>query len=900
MRQRIINQQQINLVAGTILVVVAILVGVMVFYIMERHAEHLLSTHLQTSLKNRVDLAKSEIRRGFENGMTVVTRPLLIDQLQRIDNHTSDSATLDALQRVARSLHATGLSAVALFDNHGQERASAGDFIRRPALAVPINLAAHAQLLFKDGFFLRTDINIMNAGRVVGRGVTETPLPALSRMFNDASQLGKTSDLALCAAFGTQMRCFPTTLAPHVMILSRRSSESTPLPMAYALQGNTGLITAHDYRRREVVAAYSPVGDLGLGMVLKMDSDELFAPVWNQLRYVLPLMVGMLAVALFLLRWLLTPLVTGLTRSEQEARAANVHLRDSESRVRAVLDNVDDGIITLSATGNIELFNPGAERMFGYRSAEVIGKNISMLMPEPYHSEHDGYLEHYLRTGEARAIGIGREVTAQRSNGEIFPIDLHVSEFFLTGRRQFIGTIRETTQRKAAEAKILHLANHDALTDLPNRNLIQDRIQQLILRSHRSSAKFAVMFLDLDKFKVINDSHGHSMGDLLLQVVAGRILSCLREEDTVGRQGGDEFIVLLASLSAAEDSVLVAQKILDILALPVIINGQDLCCGASIGIAIYPQDGDDVDTLLRHCDIAMYHAKEAGRSNYQFFSQKMNEVAAERLLLESRLRQAIERDELLLHYQPLVNIADGSIVATEALVRWSHPELGLVSPARFIPIAEDTGLIVPLGEWVLRQACTQLIQWREQGVQLRRMVVNLSPRQFRQKHLVQTFSSVLNETGVDPHWLGLEITESVIMENPEVSIGILQELQALGIELSLDDFGTGYSSLSYLKRFPIDKLKIDQSFVRDITADTDDAAMVAAIIGMAHRLNIRVVAEGVETEAQLAFLREQNCDEYQGYYFSRPLPAEEVYAKFAPLTRFSMPTIISLHDPEPL
>ena len=274
----------------------------------------------------------------------------------------------------------------------------------------------------------------------------------------------------------------------------------------------------------------------------------------------------------------------------------------------------------------------------------------------------------------------------------------------------------------------------------------------------------------------------------------------------------------------------------------------------------------------------MYCAKDSGRGNYQFFSQVMNANAAERLLLESSLHHAVERDELLLQYQPLVSIKDGSIVATEALVRWNHPQLGLVGPARFIPVAEDSGLIVPLGEWVLRRACTQLVRWRQQGNRPSRMVVNLSPRQFRQKHLVQAFCRIFDETGVDPHWLGLEITETVIMENPEVSIGSLRDLKALGIELSLDDFGTGYSSLSYLKRFPIDKLKIDQSFVRDVTTDADDEAMVSAIIVMAHQLNIRVVAEGVETEAQLAFLRDRGCDEYQGHLFSRPLPADQLFA----------------------
>ncbi|HUW27229.1 MAG TPA: EAL domain-containing protein [Sulfuriferula sp.] len=882
------DQQPIGLVAGAILIVVAILVGVMVFYVMGQHAEHLLRSSLQSSLQNRVDLAKSEIRQGYERGMTVATRPFLINQLQRVNMHDGDGATLEALNKAAQSFLTTGLSAIALFDKGGKELARAGDFVQQSALTVPINFPGHVHLLFTDKFFLRTDVNIVKAGRVVGKAITETPLPTLSSMFVSTQRSGTTEDLALCASSGSNMQCFPTTLNPQqVMTLSKRSSKGVLLPMTHALEGNTGFITAHDYRHQEVVAAYSPVDDLGLGMVLKMDSAELYAPIWSQLRYLLPLMTVVLAVALLLLRWQLSPLVVKLVRSEREARAANVRLRDSENRVRTVLETVDEGIVSISESGSIELFNPGAERIFGYRSADILGSNVSILMPEPYRSEHDEYLRRYRETGTAHVIGTGREVRAQRSNGEIFPMELQISEYSLDARRQFIGIMRDITERKAAEEKIIHLAHHDALTNLPNRRLVQERIQQTIAWARRSGAQFAVMFIDLDKFKGINDTLGHDVGDRLLQMVAHRLTECLREGDTVGRQGGDEFIVLLGMLSAAEDAALVAQKILGALSAPFVINGQDLRTSASIGIAVYPQDGTDVETLLKNSDTAMYHAKEAGRRDYHFFTQAMNAAATERLLLESSLRQAIDRNELLLHYQPLVSLEEGGIVATEALVRWNHPELGLVSPARFIPVAEDSGLIVPLGEWVLRQACGQLKQWREQGIQLRRMVVNLSPRQFRQKHLVQTFSRVLSETGVDPHWLGLEITESVIMENPEVSIGILEELKALGIELSLDDFGTGYSSLGYLKRFPIDKLKIDQSFVRDITTDADDKAMVAAIIVMAHQLNIRVVAEGVETEAQLAFLREQGCDEYQGYYFSRPLPADEVYAKFDTMTRFS-------------
>lgn len=879
MQHKKTHQQRINLVAGIILIVVSVLVGAMVFYIMQRHAQSLLSKSLQSSLYNHVELARSEIRRGTDNTVAIATRPLLIDQLQRVNRRAGDRAALDALKRGAQSFLSRGISAVALFDERGRELARAGSFAQQPELAVPLNFPGRPRLLWKNGFLLQSSMDILEAGRVVGRVVAEAPLSALTATFRDAGSLGKTGELALCAPLSVKMQCFPTTLNPQVFTPPLRSPEGVPLPMTHALAGHTSIIVARDYRHQKVVAAYSPVGDLGLGMVLKMDSAELYAPVWSQLRYLLPLMAVVLAVALLLLRWQLTPLVTRLARSEQEARAANVHLRDSESRVQAVLDNVDEGIISISESGNIELFNPGAERMLGYRSQDVIGKNVSMLMPDPYHSEHDGYLGHYLRTGEARVIGIGREVAARRSNGEIFPIDLRVSEFYLTGRRQFIGTIRDITERKAAEAKILHLANHDALTGLPNRSLIQDRIEQTIARAQRSGAKFSVMFLDLDKFKIINDSLGHNVGDQLLQIVAGRILACLREEDTVGRQGGDEFIVLLSSMDSPQDAMVVAQKILGALIIPYSIGIHELHISVSIGIAVYPADGRDVETLLKNSDTAMYHAKEAGRGRYQFFAPEMNAVATERLLLENDLHQAIDREALVLHYQPLVNIADGGIAAIEALVYWNHPEFGLIGPDKFIPVAEGSGLIVPLGEWVLRQACMQLIKWQEQGIRLPRMVISLSLHQFREKHLVQVFSSVLRETGVDPHWLGLEITENAIMENPEISIGILEELKALGIEMSLDNFGTGYSSLSYLKRFPIDKLKIDTSFVRDITTDADGEAMVMAIIVMAHQLNIRVVAKGVDTEAQLAFLRAHGCDEYQGYYFSRPVPADALYAK---------------------
>jgi diguanylate cyclase (GGDEF)-like protein len=419
------------------------------------------------------------------------------------------------------------------------------------------------------------------------------------------------------------------------------------------------------------------------------------------------------------------------------------------------------------------------------------------------------------------------------------------------------------------------MAHHDALTGLPNRVLLHDRVSQAIAQAQRNREVLAMLFIDLDRFKTVNDSLGHHVGDRLLKSVGERLESCTRGSDTIARIGGDEFVVLLGDLEKPEDARHVALKVLDALAEPVTIGVHELRVTPSIGICAYPHDGTDVETLMRNADTAMYHAKQMGRNNYQFFTQSMNDAAQERLALENDLRHAVERAEFTLHYQPQLDLKTGRIVGFEALVRWLHPQRGMVGPSQFVAAAEETGLIGQIGEWVLREACLQARAWHHAGHSELQVSVNCSAQQFQRESFVETVGGILRASGLPAQQLDLEITESVIIQHSEAVIARFQALDDMGVRISIDDFGTGYSSLSYLKRFAIHQLKIDQSFVRDISSDPDDAAIVSAIIAIAHSLGLQVVAEGVETPEQLAFLRSLGCDVAQGYYFSKPVPAQE-------------------------
>jgi diguanylate cyclase (GGDEF)-like protein/PAS domain S-box-containing protein len=563
----------------------------------------------------------------------------------------------------------------------------------------------------------------------------------------------------------------------------------------------------------------------------------------------------------------------GTITDVSELKEAESALREGEARFRDLTElssdwywEQDSDLRFTQISSKVHEFSLGAEEDVGKTRWEV----PRLQMTEEQWRPHKATL------GARRAF---QDFVYQRLDihGNLRTISVSGRPIFdEEGRFQgYRGTGRDITEQKRAEEQIRHMAQHDALTELPNRMLLHDRIGQAIAQAQRNRGVLALLFIDLDRFKTVNDSLGHPVGDRLLKTVAERLVACTRGSDTIARIGGDEFVVLLSDLDQPEDARYVSQKVLDALSEPVTINGHELKVTPSVGICAYPHDGEDVETLMRNADTAMYHAKQMGRNNYQFFTQAMNDAAQERLLLENDLRHAVERGEFLLHFQPMLDLKTGVIVGLEALVRWRHPTRSMVPPAEFVPAAEETGLIGPIGEWVLTHACTQVRAWHDAGYPHLHVSVNCSAQQFQRGGFVDTVRRILRETGLPAPCLELEITESVIIQHSQEVMGRFQALEDMGVRISIDDFGTGYSSLSYLKRIAVHQLKIDQSFVRDIHSDPDDAAIVSAIIAIAHSLGLEVVAEGVETPEQLAFLRALGCDSAQGYYFSRPVPPEE-------------------------
>ena len=572
-------------------------------------------------------------------------------------------------------------------------------------------------------------------------------------------------------------------------------------------------------------------------------------------------------------------------RDLTERNQAERMLAESEEQYRSLIAAMEEGVTLQDENSKILAFNKSAERILGLSADQLRGK--TSFDPDWYSIHEDGSpfpgethpVVVTLRTGVPQSDVI---MGIHKPDGSLTWISINVQPIFQEGKTtpyRVVATMHDITERKIAQEHIERLAHFDQLTGLPNRTLLNDRFRYALSLAQRSGETLAVMFLDLDHFKDINDTLGHNVGDEVLMEVAKRLKAAVREEDTISRQGGDEYILILPATDA-DGAGLVASKLIDVVARPCHIEQHELTVTASIGIAIYPHDGTNLESLSKNADISMYRAKREGRNGFRFYTPEMQLHSARNLTLANGLRHALERHELELHYQPQFSLQDGHIVGVEALLRWQHPEMGMVSPGEFIPIAESTGQIISIGDWVLRTAARQLKAWMDNGMPPMMMAVNLSAVQFRQKDLPSLIDRILDEVKLPHHLLELELTEATTMDNTQAAVNMMNKLHERGIRMSIDDFGTGYSSLSYLKQFKVYKLKIDQSFVRDIINDSGDRAIVTAIINMASSLDLQTIAEGVETAQQLNFLRLQGCIEAQGYYFSKPLPAKE-FEEFA-------------------
>ncbi|SDW18281.1 bifunctional diguanylate cyclase/phosphodiesterase [Thiocapsa roseopersicina] len=706
---------------------------------------------------------------------------------------------------------------------------------------------------------------ILDAQRPIGALALQVNLTTLMPVVSDRTGLGTSGETVLAvqdgqaALYTVSLERMPGTPFTNPVPLTQIAE-----PMQLALTGNQGHGIVSDYGDIDVAAGWRYLPALGWGMVVKIDTAEVLAPLHAMQK------ATVLAFAVFLLASASAALVLGrrLVRDERIIAA-------QQTRYRAMLGSMNDGVALFRPLADGSEFtlldiNAAGERITGVKRREVLGRPSRIAFPGLDAAGIYAAFGRVLRRGGSETIGLTAYVKDRHS------LWLQTDVIRLQGG-EILAVFKDITARKTADERIEHLAHHDSLTGLVNRRNLEILLSQALHAAHREGRLLAVLFIDLDRFKVINDTLGHHIGDLLLVEVAHRLCRDMRESDIVARQGGDEFVVVLTALECAQDAAVVAAKILLALGEPYDIEGDRLHTSPSIGISIYPDDGLDADTLTKNADTAMYHAKEQGRNNIQFFTEALNLAAGERLTVERELRVAIEEGQLAVYYQPQLEAAAdplGYPFAMEALVRWRHPHRGLITAGHFIPIAEESGLIHTIGDWVLNEACRRFREWTHAGIGPRRIAVNLSAHQLRNPALLDTVAAVLQRYELHEDELELEVTESVAMRDPARAVETLQALRNLGVRLAIDDFGTGHSSLAYLKRLPIQTLKLDREFVRDIETDENDAAISAATLALAHELGLRVVAEGIETEGQSRFLRAHGCDLLQGYFYGKPEPAE--------------------------
>jgi len=994
------DEIRINLINGLVLTILATLICVLVFIFMQQNTKSILTENLSQALQNKKLFFEEIIGDGILDARTAANRQFLIQNLEQINAAQNSDESLLRLADVTEKLSQANFSGIVIYDKEANEAIRNGHVTHKQELIVKLETDSDIQafLLWNQGIILRVLIDVMNEkGQHIGNIMTERRLPVMTKVFTETYQMNKTGDLLLCALVKEshqEMDCFIRGIGKNQFTRMQRTMSNEPLPASYALDGQSGVKFTKDYRQVSVVATHSPMA-YGLGMVLKVDEEELFSPIAEQFKSVLLYLSAFMVVGLVVFYRLTAPLVHKLTKAERYAR-------ENSNELSAYIDAIGE-LALISVTdkkGRILEVNETFCKVSGYSREELIDQDHrilnSYMQPREFfvrmwktiahgdvwHDEicnrsktgtnywvdstivpiknENGRIERYLsvrvditsrkkneivlrerlkeniclhKVRYILGLGLAIDETFQKILDQIvqaiqFP-DICRAEiesenqcfsshgfnaknfsgdvanrlqtqivvngvikgqlaisyivalpFLLPEEKDLVDTIAHDIgrwlERQEDENRIAKMATHDALTGLPNRHLLHTRIEQAIAQNSISQTQIAIMFIDLDHFKMINDSLGHDTGDLLLKDVSKRLLSCVRAEDTVARQGGDEFIVILRHIAHDSDASLLAQKILDILKPPFQFNKMVMHIGCSIGISLFPTHGRDAETLLKNSDIAMYGAKGTGRNNFMLFAPNMNRLIEEKHDLSTDLRYAIERNELTLFYQPVVNMPSNELRSMEVLLRWEHPEKGLISPLKFIPLAEENGLIIPIGEWVLQTACEQIRTWRDQGYEVPKLAINLSAKQFRDDNLVDKIASILDKSNIEVQSISLELTESTLVDNVEEVVKKLNLLNNMGLQIAIDDFGTGYSSLSYLKRFPISTLKIDRAFVQNITIDKNDNAIIAAIIAIADSMKIDVIAEGIETKEQLNLLIQHGCKRFQGYYFSKPLPVAEI------------------------
>lgn len=996
--------------AALVISLACLIAGTAAFSILAHRAERLIQKDLLRTSNERIFFVNTVIAARSERAIVVSKNTQFALLLQQINKSPDDVSAQKTLIALSSTFEKNGFSALALEALNGSVLRSFGQLKQQDTFSVDFHGAYSGQVIWDAGYALFTRTPIKNdTGNTVGFMLAKQPLKAIDQLREQTLLSAKTSDMLICSTAKKLFNCFPSSLESKPFKLPKFYQKQR-LPISHALDlKQSGVKTTLDYRGKRVLAAYGPIADTGLGMVVKIDVAEIYAPIKEELQKVILFIIGLIVFGLWLIRKRLIPLVDNIesarllaeaekarfiaatesgldtfyifdaVRNQQGAivdfrcsfvnqlgsqlisttpqafigklvceelpfirgplyfdkylqviadgnpiydeimvsdsqvnanwvarkivklgdgvaitarditdkKHAENALKEAQRLQSAIVDSASYSIIATNEKGIIIAMNKAAQRMLWYDEEELVGK----FTPEILHDKDEVVIRAKELTAE---LGVNiqpgfdvfiakagddlpdeHEWTYIRKDGSRFPVMLSVTELRDSDRQicGYLGIAYDISERKRTEEYIRHIALHDVLTGLPNRALFDDRVAVALERAKRSNEKVAIALLDLDHFKHINDSLGHHIGDKLLQEVTLRLNESVRPTDTIARMGGDEFAFVLPDIIHPEGSNVVFNRIIEAFKPRIVAANHQLHVSASIGVCVYPDDGEDLPTLLRNADTAMYRAKELGRNNFQIFSREMEQKASKRHSLENALRHAIETEAFELFYQPQIDFKTNQIIGVEALLRWQREPGVYLSPIEFIPVAEESGLIVPIGEWVINTACKQAAIFTSELGRPIRMAVNISPRQFKQKNLFEHIVQALQSTGLDPQYFEVEITENVLMGDLEHSVLVLQQLRRAGVSVALDDFGTGYSSLSYLSKFPVDRIKIDQSFVKNIMINKEDANLTKVIVTMAKSLGIPAIAEGIESIEQYEFINNTGCDEAQGYYIAKPMPS---------------------------